>query len=212
MRADLMRAVPACLVALVYCAASSAVIMLNKYLISVVGFALPMSLSLIGMLFGLAVSSAILALTSWVPRTTDLAAAVCDVRRALPIGVLTAIALCTGNYAYLDLSVSFVQMLKASTPVIVMALMSLAGLETPSLPMVGSVLIIGAGTLISAAGEVRFAWRGFCFMTTSQVWRRSSTLTLTLTLSGLLHDDLAGVEALPNFNPNPNHNPNSSAS
>ena len=46
-------------------------------------------------------------------------------------------------------------MLKASTPILVMVLMFAARLETPSLPMVVSVLVIALGTLLAALGEVR---------------------------------------------------------
>ena len=72
------------------------------------------------------------------------------------IGLLIALTLYFGNLAYVTLSVSFLQMLKASTPILVMVLMFAAGLETPSLPMVVSVLVIALGTLLAALGEVRF--------------------------------------------------------
>ena len=50
-------------------------------------------------------------------------------------------------------------MLKASTPILVMVLMFAARLETPSLPMVVSVLVIALGTLLAALGEVRVSTR-----------------------------------------------------
>jgi hypothetical protein len=54
------------------------------------------------------------------------------VTRILPIGFFMAATLWTGNMVYLYLSVSFIQMLKAFNPIIVMIALFIAGLETPS--------------------------------------------------------------------------------
>lgn len=189
---------PAFVSAFLFCVASSGLIMLNKYIMSTLGFDLPMTLSLLGMLASFAVSFFACVVTGWVPRTVVLDKAFC-LRRALPvrfrphalppppapqasrccpaslilpppsqIGVLTAGVLYFGNLAYVSLSVSFLQMLKASTPILVMALMYAAGLETPSTPLVLSVLVIALGTFVSALGEIRFAVGGVVAMTISQ--------------------------------------------
>jgi hypothetical protein len=53
-------------------------------------------------------------------------------RRIMPVGFFMAATLWAGNLVYLYLSVSFIQMLKAFTPVITMFALFLAGLEMPT--------------------------------------------------------------------------------
>ena len=131
--------IPACVSGLLFCAASTGIIMLNKWIIASMGFRLPMTLSFLGMAFSFVASLALVKLTDWVPRNVDITPAFA-LRRALPIGVLIAATLYFGNLAYIDLSVSFMQMLKASTPIVVLILMYAAGLEAPSLGLIASVL------------------------------------------------------------------------
>ena len=104
--------IPACVSGLLFCAASTGIIMLNKWIISVLGFPFPMTLSLLGMLFSLMCSAALTKLTSLSTRNVEITVRFC-LLRAAPIGVLTALTLYFGNLAYVDLSVSFLQMLKA---------------------------------------------------------------------------------------------------
>ena len=104
--------IPACVSGLLFCAASTGIIMLNKWIISVLGFPFPMTLSLLGMLFSLMCSAALTKLTSLSTRSVEITVRFC-LLRAAPIGVLTALTLYFGNLAYVDLSVSFLQMLKA---------------------------------------------------------------------------------------------------
>ena len=104
--------IPACVSGLLFCAASTGIIMLNKWIISVLGFPFPMTLSLLGMLFSLMCSAALTKLTSLSTRNVEISVRFC-LLRAAPIGVLTALTLYFGNLAYVDLSVSFLQMLKA---------------------------------------------------------------------------------------------------
>ena len=113
MAACKMREVLAAMVsAVLFCVASSGIIMLNKWIISVLGFPFPMTLSLLGMLFSLMCSAALTKLTSLSTRNVEISVRFC-LLRAAPIGVLTALTLYFGNLAYVDLSVSFLQMLKA---------------------------------------------------------------------------------------------------
>lgn len=54
------------------------------------------------------------------------------VKRIMPVGLFMASTLWAGNLVYLYLSVSFIQMLKAFTPVITMIALFIAQLETPT--------------------------------------------------------------------------------
>jgi len=68
----------------------------------------------------------------------------------LSIGVFQALSLGLGNACYLYLDVSFVQMLKAFSPVSVMLLLSAIGVEAPSRASALSVAVISAGTCLTA--------------------------------------------------------------
>lgn len=54
------------------------------------------------------------------------------VRGIMPVGFFMAATLWAGNLVYLYLSVSFIQMLKAFTPVITMVALFVARLEVPT--------------------------------------------------------------------------------
>lgn len=71
-----------------------------------------------------------------------------------PIGVAGALTLAFGNIVYLHLSVSFIQMLKAFTPVMTMLLLFSFRMETVSFPMILAVSTLSLGTAISSFGEV----------------------------------------------------------
>lgn len=58
-------------------------------------------------------------------------------RGIMPVGLFMAGTLWAGNLVYLYLSVSFIQMLKAFTPVITMVALFVARMETPT-PRVSS--------------------------------------------------------------------------
>ena len=107
-------------------------------------------------------------------------------------------AIFVGNLAYEDLSVSFLQMLKASTPIAVMVLMYLAGLETPTLKAVLSVFVIAAGTVVAAVGEYRFSWPGVLAMSSSQLTEASKLVLMQLLLGG---HKLHALEGLLLFSP-----------
>lgn len=88
---------------------SAAVILINKYILSFTGFHYPVALTCIHMAFcaTLAHILARLGVSEVPPISVDT-----YIRCILPIGLLFAGVLWTGNAAYLYLSVSFIQMLK----------------------------------------------------------------------------------------------------
>lgn len=83
--------------------------------------------------------------------------------RIVPVAVLFALSLALGNQAYLYLSVSFIQMLKAFTPVAVLIAGSALGIEKPTVVQLGIVTSISLGVSITAVGELRFDMVGFLF-------------------------------------------------
>ena len=99
------------------------------------------------------------------------------------VGLLMALTLHFGNVVYLHLTVSFIQMLKAFTPVVTMAALFAAGLEKPRRDLVGAVAAIAGGTALASAGEVNLSYVGVACMAASEAFE-AARLVLTQTLLG----------------------------
>jgi len=70
--------------------------------------------------------------------------------RVMPVGFFMGATLWAGNLVYLYLSVSFIQMLKAFTPVITMIALFIAQLETPTTKVQCSTASIDSRTVGSS--------------------------------------------------------------
>ena len=71
--------------------------------------------------------------------------------------------------------------------------MFVARIETPSCSVLGSVVVIGLGTLVAAHGEVRFVWRGVLAMSASQFTEASKLVLMQLLLRGQRLGPLEGL-------------------
>ena len=94
---------------------------------------------------------------------------------------------------YLSLTVAFIQMLKAFTPVITLAVLYLLEVESPSKMLVASVMGISVGTLIAVAGEMQFDTFGFVIHEVSAV---AEALRIVLTQKLLQDAKFHPVEGL----------------
>mmetsp|Transcript_10735 Transcript_10735/g.18672 ORF Transcript_10735/g.18672 Transcript_10735/m.18672 type:complete len:347 (-) Transcript_10735:641-1681(-) len=171
---------------------SSFLILLNKHLMTDLGFRYPMSVSGMGM-----VSSAILSyLCCRVFKIVDAKATITLeywTRKILPVGFFMAITLWTGNEVYLYLSVAFIQMLKAFTPVITMLCLFMAGLEDPTRAMIMSVLLTAGGTALAAYGEVNLSLIGLAFMLASETGEALRLVMTQWLLTGLKFHPVEGL-------------------
>ncbi|ROV89520.1 hypothetical protein VSDG_08491 [Cytospora chrysosperma] len=84
-------------------------------------------------------------------------------RTIVPIGVLFSLSLVSGNLAYLSLSVSFIQMLKATTAVATLLATWAFGVASPNLKVLGNVSVIVIGVVIASFGEIQFDLLGFIY-------------------------------------------------
>ncbi|KAH0359201.1 DUF250 domain membrane protein, partial [Aureobasidium melanogenum] len=82
-------------------------------------------------------------------------------RAIVPIGLFFSLSLICGNLSYLYLSVSFIQMIKATTPVAVLITSWVMGLSPPNLKTLGNVSFIVIGVIIASFGEIQFVMLGF---------------------------------------------------
>ena len=84
-------------------------------------------------------------------------------RNIVPIGLMFSLSLICGNLTYLYLSVSFIQMLKATMPVVTLLVSWAMGVSPPNLKQLGNVSFIVLGVVIASYGEIQFVLIGFLF-------------------------------------------------
>ncbi|KAL1503113.1 hypothetical protein AB1Y20_011176 [Prymnesium parvum] len=75
-------------------------------------------------------------------------------RRFLPVGVCFAASLILSNAAYAYISVAFIQMVKASTPVVVLLLSFALRIERANAALGGYIWLISSGVALSCASQV----------------------------------------------------------
>jgi len=144
-------------------------IMSNKHVLSDVGFAFPLSLSFLTLTFSWAVCWVAIRLGVVDFKHKDMVDRKFYVTNILPIGALSAGTIVLGMASYLFLTVSFVQMLKAFTPVMTLAFMTSFGLTRPTRQIIGCVTIICLGTAFAGLGELNFSLLGMGCMLTAQM-------------------------------------------
>lgn len=145
---------------------SSALIFVNKTILVDQSFPYPFALTAIGSAastaLGLAAGALGLAEVRPHPSAWE------TLTKLLPVAFCTAATLFLGNSAYLDLSVAFINIMKALTPAITLGISLLLGLERPSVLVAGALALIALGTGIATAQEAatsHFSWFGFgCFL------------------------------------------------
>jgi hypothetical protein len=85
------------------------------------------------------------------------------IRAVVPIGIFFSLSLICGNLTYLYLSVAFIQMLKATTPVAVLISGWILGVSAPNLKQFLNVSAIVVGVIIASMGEIHFVTVGVLF-------------------------------------------------
>ncbi|CAK3909691.1 sugar phosphate phosphate translocator [Lecanosticta acicola] len=143
---------------------SSSLIIFNKWILDTAKFHYPIILTTYHLAFA-TVMTQILARTTTmldgrkkVPMTGRV-----YLRAIMPIGLMFSLSLICGNLTYLYLSVSFIQMLKATTPVAVLLASWTFGVSQFSLKTLGNVSFIVIGVMIASYGEIKFVMIGFLF-------------------------------------------------
>lgn len=143
---------------------SSSVIIFNKYLLDTKKFAFPIVLTTWHLAFATLMTQIMARFTTTldsrkkVPMTGRV-----YLRAIVPIGLMFSLSLICGNMTYLYLSVSFIQMLKATTPVAVLLIGWAFGVSPPNLKTLGNVSFIVVGVVIASYGEIKFVMVGFLF-------------------------------------------------
>merc|ERR1712159_283581 len=139
---------------------SCGLILFNKYILANYGFPYPLAPTLMHMGFCSVLATALIKGGFAKGINIDWGT---YFRAILPIGGLYSVSLWTGNSAYIYLSVSFIQMLKALMPVLVFCVGCVMQTEKFSWKLMGNMSIITIGVMIASYGELRFNMIGFIF-------------------------------------------------
>lgn len=143
---------------------SGGVILYNKWLLDTLGFRFPIFLTAWHMVFATVMTQILARTTSLLDgRKTVKMTGKVYLRAILPIGFFFSLSLICGNKAYLYLSVAFIQMLKATTPVAVLIASWVLRVAEPSMKTLGNVSLIVVGVIIASIGEIRFDLTGFLY-------------------------------------------------
>lgn len=164
---------------------SNLTILFNKWIIDTRGFRYPVILTCWHLIFA-TIATQILA------RTTKLLDGRKQIkmtgrvylRAIVPIGLLYSASLVCSNMVYLYLSVAFIQMLKAASPVAVLLTAWAWGVEEPSLKRFLNILLIVAGVALASVGEVNFSMAGFLFQVGGTVFEAMRLIMIQVLLSG----------------------------
>ncbi|KDR80305.1 hypothetical protein GALMADRAFT_208428 [Galerina marginata CBS 339.88] len=173
---------------------SSAVIIYNNYVYNTLSFKYPVFLVTWHLGFA-AIGTRIL------HRTTRLLDGVKDVnmtkdmfvRSILPIGLLFSGSLILSNTAYLYLSMSYIQMLKAFTPVAILLISWTFRIKDPNRKLAVIVLMISTGVALASHGELRFNVIGFLTQAAAVGFESSRLVMIEILLHNLKMDPLVSL-------------------
>ncbi|KAK4495572.1 hypothetical protein PRZ48_012840 [Zasmidium cellare] len=137
---------PAFYIAL-WIALSGSVILFNKWVLHTAKFAMTQ---------GLAKFTSVLDSRHKVPMNTNT-----YMKAIVPIGLFFSFSLICGNVAYMYLSVSFIQMLKALNAVVTLLATWAFAISPPDMKKLANVSAIVVGVVVASYGEIQFVMTGF---------------------------------------------------
>ncbi|KAJ5347634.1 hypothetical protein MYU51_003633 [Penicillium brevicompactum] len=154
---------PAFYIAL-WIALSSSVILFNKWVLDPrkANFNFPLFLTTWHMVFATAMTQILARFTTILDSRHKVPMNPTTYSRAImPIGIMFSLSLICGNLAYLYLSVSFIQMLKATNAVVTLLATWAFGIAPTNMKALGNVMVIVLGVVIASFGEIQFDGLGF---------------------------------------------------
>ncbi|KAI0181417.1 TPT-domain-containing protein [Hypoxylon sp. FL1284] len=149
---------------IVWISLSSSVILFNKWILDTLEFRYPVVLTTYHLTFATIATQLMARYTSLLDgrKSVKMTGRV-YLRAIVPIGLFFSLSLICGNLTYLYLSVAFIQMIKATTPVAVLLSSWAMGLAPPNMKQLANVSAIVIGVMIATFGEIRFVWIGFLY-------------------------------------------------
>ena len=141
---------------------SGLIIILNNWVMHYDGFPFPIALSATGPLLSWVVSAVLVA--SGHTRLERHMTFKTWMKQVFPIGFFTAVTYATGNELYLYMSVSFIQMMKSMSPIVVLFLLVAFKLDVLTTPKLVAVATMSAGMLVACHAEPSFNLIGLALM------------------------------------------------
>ncbi|KAJ7778288.1 TPT-domain-containing protein [Mycena metata] len=114
-------------------------------------------------------------------------------RSILPIGLLFSGSLIMSNSAYLYLSISYIQMLKAFNAVAVLLISWTFRIAEPNRKLALIVLMISSGVALTSTGELRFNLLGFLIQVAAVCFEASRLVMIEVLLHGMKMDPLVSL-------------------
>ncbi|KAH9905821.1 triose-phosphate transporter family-domain-containing protein [Xylariomycetidae sp. FL2044] len=143
-------------------AMSGSVILFNKWVLATAEFNFPLFLTTWHMAFATFMTQVMARTTNHLDSRHNVPMdSKTYIRAIVPIGVMFSLSLIFGNLAYLYLSVSFIQMLKATNAVATLLATWAFGMAPADYAKLRNVLVIVAGVVIASFGEIKFDMFGF---------------------------------------------------
>ncbi|KAI5451629.1 hypothetical protein NCC49_001610 [Naganishia albida] len=186
--------IPAYIIIPIWMSCSISVILYNKYVYSNLDFPYPVFLTTYHLAFA-SLGTRIL------QRTTTLVDGAKDInmtrdqwmRTILPIGALFSGSLILSNFAYLSLSVSFIQMLKAFTPVAILLISFAFRIQEANRRLMLIVCMISFGCAMAAYGELHFEMVGFIAQCAAVGFEASRLVMIQILLHGMKMDPIVSL-------------------
>ncbi|KAJ3063095.1 hypothetical protein HDU99_004988 [Rhizoclosmatium hyalinum] len=140
---------------------SGSVILFNKYILHTLEFPFPIFLTTCHLIFATIATRILQTQTDLLKGLQNIEMTTEVYNKAiLPIGLFFSMSLVFSNSAYLYLSVPFIQMLKATTPVAVLIVGYTLGIETKDYMVLAKVSVIVVGVIVASYGEIEFVLLG----------------------------------------------------
>lgn len=111
--------------------------------------------------------------------------------RIVPMASFNAIGLVLGNSAYKWISLSYIQMIKACTPIPLLILSIIVGSEKKSLALFVIVCTVSFGIILSSVGELHFSLIGFMIQFTAIISDSFRMIIMELFMKDLKLDTLS---------------------
>ncbi|KAK8854919.1 hypothetical protein IAR55_003658 [Kwoniella newhampshirensis] len=186
--------IPAIVIIPIWMACSISVILYNNYVLNTLNFPFPVFLTTWHLLFSACATRVLQRTTTLVDGAKDIEMTRDRwVRSILPIGALFSGSLILSNYAYLSLSVSFIQMLKAFNPVAILLISFAFKIQEPNSRLIMIVLMISTGCALAAYGEIHFEMFGFLCQAGALVFEASRLVMIQILLHGLKMDPIVSL-------------------
>ncbi|KAI5480059.1 DUF250 domain containing membrane protein [Pseudohyphozyma bogoriensis] len=181
-------------VIMIWIALSSSVILQNSYLLRELNFKFPVFLTTFHLVYATIGTRLLLRFTHLLDGLKNVEMSWDRwLKNIVPIGALFSASLIFNNLAYLTLSVSFIQMLKAFTSVAVLSMSVLMGLDKFNQRTATVVVAISMGVALAAYGEIDFAFEGFLYQLFGIMFEATRLVAIQKLLQGLRMDPLVSL-------------------